>query len=648
MATTSDTTVVGFDLGHGESAVAVVRSNTTTAPNVLDLRGAAGRQHVTAVAVHPQHGVLVGEAAVNTPGRTRPLYLAFKGPELDDEGVRRPITLFVSKIREDIENEKELTRRTRWVFGAPSGWSTELMARYAQLLKSTGIADVEVVPESRAALLYARDSGEVKIEQSQLSGRVLVVDCGSSTTDFTAVIGMTAKPSDRGTELGASLIDKTIQRWVLAAHEDRELLESLLDEDQDERLKMELQCRKAKEKFFRLDRRLVAASSGLTADEVYVLRKKPHTVWVPIQISKADMEEVLATPQPALGGRSWPAAFREDLQDAATKLLGGTPDAVLLTGGASRMHFVLDIARELFGGNGRVLLGDEPEVAIARGLALAGRMGVRSAGFRRDVKKFLDSDQVPALVTNQLPALAAKIGEAAASGITEKHVVPAFRRWQAGEIRTLNQVAATIAAAVNKELINPSHPALATVIAEWQTTVNTELQELTRPICQRWHIESSAMALPPVTVAGREWRIGLDNTKAVTDVLSALAIAVNVVVAGVVSTLLLGGGIALIATTGPIGVILTFSGLVAAGFGAKDVMIEKALETDFSPRLRRLGSEKLAAKLRRESDGKESELAQDLARQLQADGGEEVIGQVTRLIRLELDRVAKDAELLIS
>jgi hypothetical protein len=92
------------------------------------------------------------------------------------------------------------------------------------------------------------------------------------------------------------------------------------------------------------------------------------------------METVLNTPQPSLEGLSWRQAFRAALDGVAAQLTE-PPDAELLTGGASRMHFVQEETREVFGAD-RMLLGMETEVAIARGLALAGRMSLRAAAFR--------------------------------------------------------------------------------------------------------------------------------------------------------------------------------------------------------------------------------------------------------------------------
>jgi hypothetical protein len=440
---------------------------------------------------------------------------------------------------------------------------------------------------------------------------------------------------------------------VIAAHPQRDLLESLLDDNGDERLRMELYCRKAKEKFFRLDPKLTGADAGLSADELYVLRVPGRsTIWVPIEVSRTDMDEVLATPQPVLGGRTWKEAFHDDLAEAAKQLLDGHPDVVLLTGGASRMDFVLDSALQLFASGrrrSRVLRGAEPEVAIARGLAIAGRLSARTRGFRADVQKFLAGDTVSSLVAAELPALAERIGAAAAEGITERHVIPTFRRWRAGQIRTLNGVAAEVAELVSAELVDPQNKRMAEVLTEWQEGVRAELAELTRPLAQRWHLEANAMALPPITLGGRKWSVSMDNSSAVTGVLSAMGMAINVVVATVISTVLLGQGVALIAVTGPLAPIVLAAGLIVAGTMGRDAMMEKALAADLPMVARRMvGEGMLTRKLRAEADQQEKALARDLAQQLVADGGEQLVTQITGLIVVELEEVAKEAELLIA
>lgn len=657
MSKTSDAVVVGFDLGHGETAVAWAHTGKNSVPNVIDLKGRGGRQHVTAVATLPPETqppdagrtgtVLVGEDAVWARDVDR-LYLAFKSPYVDREEVRRPVHLFVGKIRQDIDDMRTIpaAKRVEWVFGAPSGWDRDIMDAYAQVLADAVRGPVTVVPESRAALLYARDAGEVRVDVDRLLGSVLVTDLGSSTTDFTAVIGRSARPFDYGTRLGAHLIDKTILARVVERHPERARLEEALD-DTTERLKLELRCRQAKEQFFRTDPERFVRDAREMVVVTHPVFDAGGRVLVVIELSGADMAEVLDTPQPALEQRSWRQAYRDDLIQAADEM-PADPDVVLLTGGASRMRFVQEITSEVFGDD-RVLLGAEPEVAIARGLALAGRTSVRAEGFRKDVRKLLAGDRIESLIADRLPALTDELGRAAADGITDRHIVGAMRRWRSGSIRTLNDVAKEVAAGVHGELTDPDNPTITKVVVAWQNDLLPDINELTRPVCERWHVPPASMALSPIRLSGsKDWRISVDVGPA-TGMLTGIAATVGVAVAGVLAMTLFGGGVAIIATTGPLGVIIAFVAGLWALFVGMEAAKERIGDVNLPAMVRELRSEdKLVAKLREKAAVNEAALATSLGRQFAADDDGDIARQLNQLVARELERLAEEAELLIS
>jgi len=651
MTDASDPVVVGFDLGHGETALALTHARKTTAPTVLELTGASGngRQHITAVGEHPDRGVLLGEEAVEARGVTS-LFLAFKSPQIERDAVRRPVQLLVGGIRDDVTGRGLVPPNgaVRWTFGAPSGWSAELRTAYGELLRSAGLARVDVVPESRAALLYARESGEVTLDPDQLHGGVLIVDVGSSTTDITFVDGLRMRPVDRGSQLGAGLIDKTILRRAIDEHPQRAEVQELLHEDRFERLRLELHCRQVKEAFFRVDPGRWAANPHETVIRTRSIVGRRGKIYFNVELSAADMAEVLATPQPSLGGQSWVDSFRGDLLAVAEEI-GRPPDLVLLTGGASRMHFVLEVSRELFGAD-RVRMGTEPEVAIARGLALAGQMSVRAAGFREDVHRLVRGDQIKLLVSDRLPAFAQKLGDAAAAGMTERYVIPAFRQWRAGTITTLNDLTSQIITAMRTDLTDPANPRLARASAEWQNELHPELEELTRPICNRWQLPPAAMRLPPVTVQGGGGKLTIGtNLGAATEVLDNVATAITVVVAGVVAVTLFGAGTALIATTGPIGVVVAFIAIVSGLSMGKDAAMEKAMKANLPLRLRQMRTEaKLVEKLREGATAEEAALSAKLSAQFLADGGAQLVSEITAGIAKELEALAIEAELLIA
>ncbi|MFI2238751.1 Hsp70 family protein [Streptomyces chrestomyceticus] len=651
MAKTSDSTViVGFDLGHGESALAKTYTDKTAPPVVLDIGSTgAGRQHVTAVAEHPGRGVLVGREATEARGVTS-LYLAFKSPEIERDEVRIPIRLFVEKVGRDArERDQDLSgaRPVRWVFGAPSGWGDELIGVYGELLSQAGLTDVEVVRESRAAMLYARDSGEVQIERDQLGGCVLIADIGSLTTDFTGVFGyQTGPPIDAGVQLGAGLIDRTILERQLSRHPLADALRETLQDSRFERLRLELLCREAKETFFRTDPSRFVDDPEATVGGTRKVVTRAGNAYFEVELTAAEMEAVLDTPQPSLGNRPWRQAFRDALHEAAGRL-GRDPELVVLTGGASRMHFVQEEAREAFGAD-RVLLGLEPELAIARGLTLAGRMGLHAAGFRADVRKLIKGDRVGSLVQDRLPALGERLGAAVAEGMTERHVIPAFRRWRNGDIATLDEMAKGISRALHAELAEPGNARLAEAIAEWQNELRPEIEELTRPICHRWHIPPSAMELPAVQVSGGQMDVPFDSAAA-TEVLDNIAKVVNVVVAGVVAMTLFGAGTAIIATTGPFAVIIAAVVLFIGINEGREAAMAKARQTNIPLMMRKVGGEnRLVSKLRQGAGPQEAQLAAAFSAQFIEDGGQKLVSEISKGIAADLEALARDAELFIS
>src|SRR5690606_33416603 len=106
-------------------------------------------------------------------------------------------------------------------------------------------------------------------------------------------------------------------------------------------------------------------------------------------INGALMDRLLDQPVPELEGRSWRQALRLKLE-AIRERLDGPPRRVVLTGGASRMAFVRDMVKEVFGLDANAIWRDpEPEFSVGRGVALAGELDVRVGLFRAELEEYL-------------------------------------------------------------------------------------------------------------------------------------------------------------------------------------------------------------------------------------------------------------------
>ena len=76
--------------------------------------------------------------------------------------------------------------------------------------------------------MQAKEAG--KLDYDEIKSALLLIDIGSSTTDFTLVKSLSEFPLDFGRNtLGASLIDKSILARTLANHEQRTLLEKVFE-----------------------------------------------------------------------------------------------------------------------------------------------------------------------------------------------------------------------------------------------------------------------------------------------------------------------------------------------------------------------------------------------------------------------------------
>ena len=114
--------IVGFDLGHGETAVALAMFAATTEPQILDIHGS--KSIITAVAQHPTRGTLIGDDAFMARN-VNSLRIAFKSPEIGRHEVREPVKLFVGKVLEILLKDREITGGDTTLFfvGCPSGWT---------------------------------------------------------------------------------------------------------------------------------------------------------------------------------------------------------------------------------------------------------------------------------------------------------------------------------------------------------------------------------------------------------------------------------------------------------------------------------------------------------------------------------------------
>lgn len=602
-----DVEIVGFDLGHGETAVALAMFAATTEPQILDIHGS--KSIITAVAQHPSRGTLIGDDAFMARNVSS-LRIAFKSPDVERLEVREPVKLFVGKILEILLKDRKITGgdTTLYFVGCPSGWSAIVRERYAELLRDAGMRHVTVWPESRAALVYARESGY--ISQDLAEGAILIIDIGSSTTDFTAVQNLEIRISDFGQNaLGGGLIDKAILERIVATHKRSAELQQIFAEHPVYAAICELECRKVKEMFFSNPEMW----SDKPASKTVRLETSPP-LYVDVEITPAIMDELLGQPLLQLQNRSWKNAFQDALLHAKERMQEYSPRLVLLTGGASRMGFTSELCDKVFPAT-RVVRGAEPEFAIARGLAGAGRIELKTTAFREEIGSLIASGKARQTIEDSLPSLLDAVASFLARSLPEAVILPAFQEWQQGQLRTLTDLEQAVQPrAIDWLASNEGKHKLGEIIRSWFTRMLPEVERLTNPICDRYQVPQTSMHLP--TVLGVEGIAGVPKGMVDTEsVLGGVSNFVSVLGTILVTSILGGGGGIALLTHGPVGALmLIVIGGVTWYLGK--VSMENLLKNmDMPGFLRSFVSEQ---RVRNELRDKESEFAKSIRDSLAA------------------------------
>jgi hypothetical protein len=434
------TEVIGFDLGHGETALTRLRLNDLdkhSEPVPVEIY--QEKNHITAIGYHPTKGILIGESALRISGTTES-YITFKRRPNSDPTYQRIMHDFIKTIYDHlVEQGKVEGDATRFVVGCPSEWTQDetVVQAYRQIFSQAGIPHVTVIAESRAALMHAVESGMLNVAQSK--SLVLVIDVGSSTTDFT-LVDLKYKRSmnfDIGSDLGAASIDKAIFQRTLKKHLNQDELEKVFKDYPNFRNDCELTCRKVKEQYFSAPE--LYQEVGEYASGVKNIQSR---YYFEPKLDGPVMGEILNTPIVELDGESktWPDAFESELEKLRQQLKSSkelSPEVILLTGGASRMDFVPKICKKLFP-QASVKSDDAPEFCIAKGLARWGRIDINTNQFSKDIKQFC-SETIRPKVAGRIDSLY----ESIASIIADKVIgiiKTQFDRWKDRSHYTINNM----------------------------------------------------------------------------------------------------------------------------------------------------------------------------------------------------------------
>ncbi len=507
-AHSKQTEFIGYDLGHGETSVARAYAGSSREPEIIEYAGE--KSFVSAVArtkgartkgAGNKTGVRIGAQAVNisafgskdTKGKNE-IWLKFKSRDLNDKSTEIPTRLFTQTLFEDLSADKKIDglKTSRFIVGCPSGWDANDRDVYRGLMQKSGLGTVRIVPESRAALMTALEQGYLSLEAARSS--VLIVDIGSSTTDFTYCYDLEAEDVGHNI-LGSGLLDTLILELNLQRQPERMKIEKLIAKYPWYRPIMEYWCRLAKEQYFN------GAEKGQGAP-VEIIRRLPVAggVLFEIRMDSKDADSLLKAKIKALNGFSWPETFNYALRESVDRLGGRTPQTVLLTGGASRLPLVGPACEKAFPG-ARVVRGAEPEFAIARGLSWLGRFEYLHDGFKSAIGGLVKEGGP---VFEKARFASDKLGDVLApvlvDALIETCVIPAFSDWRRGEIKALNDVEKALNARVSTWL--SSHEAkqkLRPAIEDWFSSLQRQIEQITDPLCRDHNLPAMVLSLDDST-----------------------------------------------------------------------------------------------------------------------------------------------------
>lgn len=568
------TKVIGFDFGHGETALSQVIVMTyekrSDAPKpVTSLKINKKDRQVTALAYRNDSGFLLGENAAIRASQNGvdEFYIAFKDRPSDDPEYQRVMSDYVRAVFEHLLDTGQIAEQDDLHFyvGCPSDWSGKVPGQvgeieyYEEILSASGVPNLHVVRESHAALMFVLHNESVDLEHMLARG-ILLVDVGSSTTDFTLLKSAEHTPIDFGQDLGASLVDKTILAYTLEHHPDGPLFEQSFDAFPKYGLLCELACRKAKEEYFS-NLESYENDAEVFAGQVRISTSQGERMFWPILSGQIMQEIILQDALPTLGGLSWPDAFRHEIQLVRQRLEeeGIYLDSVILTGGASHMNFIKQIVQGEFP-DIRVFQDGAPETTIARGLALWGRADLLTQGFMAEIQALIDHD-IPSIVDKHLPELLEQVSNTVANGIANDLLLQAMKAWRNREtwqgktMATLNDMEKQLSVAAKEwPKRSSAKSSIASEITTWLRTVEEELSETTDAICKRY-------GLPP---AALNFEGQIDDTPATANISVDDPTVLADTLVGVIYTII---ALILIGLPGPGWIALLIGGPIALAFG---------------------------------------------------------------------------------
>lgn len=583
----------GFDLGDGESAIARVGGGESRLPRIVEVDGK--KIVITVWAVMRNGEVRIGDNAARSASAAVRSAARFKRRFLDAQSDSAALIRdFSARVFESLRGSGAMVggERSNSVYvGCPAGWDAAARERYQRIFETLGFPSPRVVSESRAVMVGAVQSNSVRDYVDLRTKSVLVVDIGSSTTDFAYIDKGKEAEIHTGGEvaLGGGIMDEVLLNACVDASNNAAVLRRVLSQSESWRVDCELRARHLKEKYYSMS----PEERGETDCSESLLITYDEPVILDLFMDEAMARRLTEEPCEQLRGRSFRQVFCAGLREVRDSIGERQPELLFLTGGVSKMDEIKSWCREVFP-DAVIYTDTEPEFSVARGLAWCGRIDDDLAHFRTDVEALIESNVVEEIISGKLNSLYRSVLEHLLDPLMEQAVKPVLLEWKNGDIRRLNDMEKVLQERIKLYLYSESaKECLFEPITDWLMEVSEALEEHTSPICRKYHVPERSLGISSALSASDFHILEKIDARNVLagDSLTWTALLVDSVISIIVAMLCGGGGIVLI-SEGPVGMfigfILSFLVLLTSHAMGKKAIDDKLMSMDLPLTVRRL------------------------------------------------------------
>ena len=568
----------GFDLGDGESSIARVDGERGL-PEIIEIEGK--KIIITAWAVMKNGEVRIGEnaarsasAAIRSAARFKSRFL---DPAQDSSGLIRD---FSAKLLETLRKDGALKggeNSNSFYIGCPAGWNTAAREYYQTIFENLGAPAVRVISESRAVLVGAIQSNFLRDYVDLNTKSVLVIDIGSSTTDFAFVNKGKEHEIHTGGEvaLGGGIMDELLLEACVASSPDARALREVFACCDSWRVDCELHARALKEQYYSHDAEYW--SNHRCVDSLLITYDEPLILG--LSMDEEMSRRLTERPCSQLQGRSFHEAFCSALRVVKDSIGADQPELLFLTGGVSRMRAVSDWCREVFP-DALIYSDTEPEFSVARGLAWCGRVDSEIRQFRAEVDQLIHSTTIEDIVSELLPSLYRALLDRLLDPIIDKAVRPVLIDWREGRIRTINDIGPALQEKIRLYLYSSEAKLLLLdPVRDWLRQVSERLDGYTSAICRKYHLPERSLGISS-QLSANDFQYILGRIDASDmfpgETFTGAAVFVESILSILVGMICGGSGVVLVAE-GPIGVAI---GVITSGvlFVVAHVLGKKAVD----------------------------------------------------------------------